>query len=159
MLEQQQSANDQARARIEKTFSDHLAVADFLIEHTDLLVSLSETVMTEKMPDDKNAPYVGFYTTASGIYFTVYGGYQRDTMRTLRRGLGGKWNKRGYGDTFTLTQYIGPLYVTISGDREQVCQKVVIGTETREVPEVPYQPAKTEVVEQVEWVCGNLLDD
>lgn len=98
-----------------------------------------------------------------GIGLQVRGDNPRETMRTIRRAIGGKWTKGGYGDTFSIKREWGDgaaaIQITVEGPREEVCQKVVLGTETVEIPAIPAQPARTEEREKVDWVCGNLLDD
>lgn len=159
-----ETATDRVRARINREISRLVSMVDFLAEHGDLLASLSESVMTEKMGDSDETPYIGWWTSGTSITITAYGPNQRDTMRIVRRAIGGTWDKHGWSDTFTISRRWGgehddDIYVSIQGDREQVCQRVVVGTETITRPEVEYQPERTEIVEKVEWVCGNLLSD
>lgn len=66
------------------------------------------------------------------------------------------------GDIFSLEVSWGPLTAKALAQRDQVCERVVTGTETvtRTVPdpsvEVPMVEV-TETVEKTEWRCGSLL--
>lgn len=149
--------------RIQQEIERHSAVIDFLIEHEQVIDSLSEQRMSEKFPNDDDVPHVSFWTSPGSIMFTVRGPGQRETMRALRRAIGGTWDKGGYGDRFNLTRYISygnaELYVTIQGERNEVCQKVVTGVKEVQHEAVKAVPAHTTYEDEIEWVCGNLLDD
>lgn len=155
------TAIDRQRERIQKQIDQHRGVIHFLIAHGTLLASLSEDAMAEKLGDVENLPHISYYTSAGSVHITVYGTDQRAMMRTIRKAIGGTWDKGGWGDTFSLSQYWGAsrIYVAISGDRTEVCQRVVTGHKTVDIPEVLYRPARTEQHEVVEWICGNLLED
>jgi len=149
---------------IQRTIQELNLVSGFLMRFEKLLESLTYENMMEKLGTDyKDTPYVSFWAGAESVQLTVSGPEQRETMRALRKAIGGKWEKGGHGSRFELTREWGEGEVTISleieGERENICQRIVTGTRVREIPEVEYQPARTEEVEEVEWVCGNLLDD
>jgi len=151
----------------------HTIIAAFLRAHDDLLTPLGYTAMSAKMPDldYDQLPHVECYADGYHVAISVNGPDQRETMRMLRKAIGGQWEKRDRGNAFVLHRNWCPPFdeglvsdpttvgIEISGNREEVCQRVVTGTETVEVPEVEYQPARTEEREVVEWVCGNLLTD
>lgn len=160
----EKTGTDRAWERIQRVKECHDTIIHFLYMHGDLLVSLSEGAMSDKFGDVEDVPHVSYYTSESSIHMTVYGPNQRDTMRTIRKTIGGEWRKGGYGEVFSLNRYWGKtengrIYLSLSGERQEVCQKIVTGTKTVEVPEVAFEPARTETVEEVEWVCGNLLED
>ncbi len=77
---------------------------------------------------------------------------------------GAKVRKNGGDKWFSVVAAWGPVEVEVFVDREEVCERVVTGTETvtKTVPD-PEQLAAvpmvevTEVVEHVEWVCPPLL--
>lgn len=143
-------------SRVQRFVDVHSSMADFVSEHEELLRTFIENDHSDKLP------HIGLYAYGSELNITVYGPDKRDTMRILRRAIGGKWDKGGYGSTFQLSRYAGwndCLTVTISSDRGEVCKRVVVGTETKTIPAVEAQPERTEVVEKVEWVCGDLLTD
>jgi hypothetical protein len=69
-------------------------------------------------------------------------------------------NSPAYG--FELHGQLGGLYVKVLARREQVCERVVVGTEeiTRQVPDPAVQVPMvevTETVEKVQWRCSPLL--
>jgi hypothetical protein len=64
--------------------------------------------------------------------------------------LGGKWEKRYTGNYFCLGKRFGPILFEINTERDKVCRRVVVGTET-----IPAQPERT--VEKVEWICDEPL--
>jgi hypothetical protein len=117
----------------------------------------------EQHPDVK-LPWLG--DDELDIY--VYGDIPAE-MAAIARAMGvaekGSRSYRSSGEErFTLTRQFGALRVVASCPREEVCERVVTGTEevTEEVPDPAYVAAAptvtvTKVVEQVEWVCRPLL--
>jgi hypothetical protein len=101
--------------------------------------------------------------SSHAITLTIRGDDPRETMRTLRRLIGGKWDKGGYGDTFSISRKWGDnvtsIKINLEANREKTCEKVVTGHKTVYHDAVEARPARKEVIEKVEWVCGNLLDD
>lgn len=77
---------------------------------------------------------------------------------------GGKVAKGVRDDKFEVAATFGPLRVRIIANRDEVCERIVTGTETvtRAAPdptllaEVPIVEV-TEEVETVEWICRPLL--
>lgn len=77
---------------------------------------------------------------------------------------GAKFTKEVAGDRFTGVVDFGAFSIQVLADRDQVCERVVVGTETvtKTVPDpaalaaVP-EVEVTEEVEKVEWVCKPLL--
>jgi len=150
--------------RIDRIVSQHLLVAAFLQRFAEQLDALSYEAMQDKLGTDyDNTPHASFYTQSTGVTITAHGPDQRETMRVLRRMIGGTWEKAGYGYRFEITREWGTedgeytIRIDIEGDRENVCQRIVTGTSERTIPAVEAQPERTETVEEVEWVCGNLL--
>lgn len=145
----------------------HQHVANFLLSHHDMIESLSYETMCDKLGTHwADTPYLSIsWSSGESIDLHVHGPEQRDTMRTVRKAIGGLWEKSGVGNQFTIsrnwpnTDEENGITVKIGGKRDEVCQKVVTGTKLVDKPEVPYQPARTEEVEEVDWVCGNLLTD
>lgn len=102
---------------------------------------------------------------ASRILIMFHGDDARMTLATAARALPCSWDKRvsGGGEStefFDLLGTVGALTVELTALREAVCERIVTGTEEREVEEV-VTPAVTRVVtkevETVEWRCGSLL--
>ena len=73
-------------------------------------------------------------------------------MLKYRRAYGGKWEKDA-AHYFSLKGKLAGLPVTLSTERDAVCEKVVVGTETKKVTK--YGPSYTvdEEVDIVEWRC------
>lgn len=75
--------------------------------------------------------------------------------------------RKGYDDNyFRLVGRLHGLQVELWAMREQVCERVIVGTEVREIEEPDPEAVaalpkvkRTEVVEQVEWRCHPLLAD
>jgi len=82
---------------------------------------------------------------------------QRPAVQAIVRALGGKWTKMDGGDTLYLNQVRDGIKLTICVTREQVCERVVKGTETVTVPAVEARPERTEEREIVEWRCEPVL--
>lgn len=78
---------------------------------------------------------------------------QRGLMKQIRQSLGGVWEKVPAGQYYMLRQDREDVRLTITTDREQVCERVVVGTETVTIPAVEAQSERTEVREIVEWRC------
>lgn len=82
----------------------------------------------------------------------------KKAVRKLLRAIGGKWDKDPSDSTMLFRQdaAIGEAKVTVFTQREAVCERKVVGTETVKHAAVK---AYTETVELVEWDCGSLLAD
>ena len=78
----------------------------------------------------------------------------RDLMRALG---GGVYGKDPDSTTLALNGMCGGVPISIYVLREAVCERVVVGTETVELPAQEALPARTETRERVEWVCSPLL--
>lgn len=90
----------------------------------------------------------------------VYGDDAKTRIRMMVRGTG-KWEKTPKGDFFCLSRPFGPHTVDINTSREEVCEKVQVGTREVEVqdPEILKTVPMVTVNEPVyEWECHNLLD-
>lgn len=74
-------------------------------------------------------------------------------LTRIRRAIGGKWDKDYSGASFELKGKLGDTFVKIWASRENVCEKVVVGTEIKEVPDYANIPKVTREVEIVEWKC------
>lgn len=93
----------------------------------------------------------------------------RDLLVKRARTLGGRWSKVEKDEDdrwFELRLEFGPdIYYELFTLRSNVCERIVVGTEEREVegpdPELVAQlptTKRTETVEKVEWKCpGSLL--
>lgn len=84
---------------------------------------------------------------------------QARAARDITRALGGgRWNKNGRnGSTLLLEGMCGGVPVRVYVDREAVCERVVVGRETVEVPAQPAVEAHTVEQDVVEWRCSPLL--
>ena len=87
----------------------------------------------------------------------------KETMAAAARAFPCSWRKKSSGrdgEYFDLTGRLEGLQLELSAPRDVVCERVVTGTEVREVDEV-VQPEVTRKVtrevEVVEWRCGTLL--
>lgn len=83
---------------------------------------------------------------------------QRAVAIQIRRSLGGEWTKEVWGDRFDLVSERDGIKLAIFTQRDQVCERIVTGTETVTIPAVEARPARTEEREVVEWRCEPLLD-
>ena len=85
-----------------------------------------------------------------------------EEIAALRREIGGRWDKDtdGSDEFFRLTRRVGPHRLAIFIERENVCERVVIGTETVEIPDpdlVADVPLVTVEQDVVRWVCPESL--
>lgn len=111
-------------------------------------------------------PLPSFYSDE--IRFLVFGAAAREIIATIRRAIGGTWDKQpretesgAYLDY--ATEWHGWLIKVVTG-RESVCRKVVKGTRqvTRKIPDPEALAAVpeieiTETEQDIEWVCEPLL--
>ncbi|MBA2952157.1 hypothetical protein GON03_19255 [Nocardioides sp. MAH-18] len=85
---------------------------------------------------------------------------QRDAARTIIAALGGKWTKNPWDDRFDFARPLdGGITLQIFAHRDQLCERIVTGSETVTIPAVEAQPERTEQREVVEWRCHPLLAD
>lgn len=95
-----------------------------------------------------------------GLLFWAFYGWEENVpakVAAIRRAVGGKWDKResATGDQMS---FVCEGY-QIQVDRETVCERRVVGTETVVVPAVEAQPARTETRDLVEWDCVPILSE
>ncbi len=85
---------------------------------------------------------------------------QKPLARQIVRALGGKWDKRTWDGTYLLNQKPdrGLEYI-IYLDRDEVCERVVVGQTEKIMPAVEAQPERVELVDEVEWRCGSILSE
>lgn len=107
--------------------------------------------------DDLPVPFV----TSSGlIWWTLYSwdcpGGVPATVAFIRRTIGGKWDKREVNNYGSAEMVFSHGRYEIKVQREAVCTRRVVGTETVTKPAVSL-PERTETVEIVEWDCSPVL--
>lgn len=91
-----------------------------------------------------------------GVSMQVYGLNKDDLVRAVRAG-GVEWRKLHFGSYFELrATFSGEVSIGLNTDREQVCEKRVVGQETVEVPD-PDAPKVTVTRDVIEWDCTPLL--
>ena len=108
-------------------------------------------------------PHAKLPQTGNGLPLTWVTSWEDDPKAAtlaIVRAVGGKWNKLSGGTDGAILRFATSLHgfsVEILCSREQVCRRVVTGTETVDLPAVEAQPARTETREVIEWVCEPLL--
>jgi hypothetical protein len=94
-----------------------------------------------------------------GVTLQIYGQTKEDLVHAARE-TGRKWRKLYFGDTFELrANFTGDVSYGLNTKRDQVCERVVTGTEIVDVPAIKARRAKKEEREVVQWVCSPLLAD
>lgn len=95
-------------------------------------------------------------------------GYGNDTLRlewkrcarVLARGSKiGEVRKDADDRRMKVTRNVGGIDVQLIALRENVCELVVTGTETVEIPAREREPARTEIRDVTEWRCDPILND
>ena len=127
-------------------------IADWLEQHPDVPLPYLGFAGSTKL-QAQNVPAVPIYVWDD----------QRQRMAAIARAMGGA-EKDAAGDRFRLTRHFAGIAVVASAERDQVCERIVVGTRevTEEVPDpealaaVP-KVTVTKTVEDVEWRCGSLL--
>ena len=122
------------------------ALADLLDAHPDLPLPVYGDLIPMTL---------GFYTPDA-----------RERIAAAVRLFPGTKMKRADDDYFRIDVALHGLSVQLTALRHDVCERVVVGT-TEVVVEEPDPDAvaalpkvmRTEVVEQVEWICSPLLSD
>lgn len=103
------------------------------------------------------------------LYARDYGGFtwhvqgdQKAGLATIARALPGPVQKDAASNgQFYLVGRVAGIRMLAIANRDEVCQRVVVGTrEVEEEVPAPGAPTVTvtHVVEDVEWRCGSLLD-
>lgn len=114
--------------------------------------------------DDIPLPYA--FNDVS-IFLTSDGASTMKRMTSIRRRIGGKWEKKPWAEYFDIVCKVRGVTVKLTSLRKDVCQRVVTGTRTSvvEVPDpelvakVPLKRVES-TIEDVEWVCPeSLLSD
>ena len=105
-------------------------------------------------------PYAGDLG-AIDFYFTSCDD-PRAAMAAAARAIPCKWDKRttANGSFFYLSGHLAGLRIDLTANRDDVCERVVVGVEDKEVEEevTPAVVRKvTKPVEVVEWRCGSVL--
>jgi hypothetical protein len=118
--------------------------------------------LLERHPD-LPTPYVTSSSlggTVSLAWYLHHGDDQRANAAAIVKAIDGRWDRRGAeyeGPLAEWTQARDGLRLTVTVAREQVCERIVVGTEEVTVPAVEAKPERTEVREVVEWRCEPLL--
>ena len=140
--------------------------AGFLGTHREFLDSLSYDAQREANPEleYEDISYVTlWYDGSNRLDITCNGPDTASLMARVCKELGGKWDKGSDEYNFHMTRRLGVPQATSRGhgynrvrveaDREKVCTRKVVGTETVEVPDYDNAPKRTVEREVVEWDC------
>jgi hypothetical protein len=111
------------------------------------------------------SPYVTCFSSAERVEVNWYLHLNRDieeraVAAQIVRAFGGGWDKADADEQMRFTRNVGNVEMTILVSREEVCERVVVGSETVTLPAttpVPALPERTVEREIVEWRCGSLL--
>jgi hypothetical protein len=111
------------------------ALADFLDAHPDVLEDVSHS---------------GF---DCGAFFD-----NKTRLAAFAKAVGGQLDKGKYGGYLEVAKRFGPHKLTGNVAEDLVCERIVVGTETVEVPD-PEAPKVTIEREIVEWKCPPILNE
>jgi hypothetical protein len=130
------------------------------MRRADYIAGLRQLADLLEQRDDLPLPYTG---TGSELLFILHrNDDQRALLAAFARAFPGRIEKRVRGEDFDLKASLRGLRVQVIADRNEVCERIVTGTDTvtKEVPDPTVQVPLvevTETVEHVEWVCRPLL--
>jgi hypothetical protein len=96
------------------------------------------------------------------LYLTlnVYGLSKTDIVFAVRTPNTGPWDKRPFGSQYEVSRtFGGGVKLALVAARGEVCERVVVGQVTVDVPEQAFVPAHTETRDVTEWKCLPLLGD
>lgn len=103
---------------------------------------------------------IPFAASSGQIWWTLYAwdcpAGVPATVALIRRTIGGKWDKREHNSYGSAEMVFSHGRYEIKVQREAVCTRRVVGTETVTKPAVSL-PERTETVEIVEWDCSPVL--
>ena len=132
------------------------------MERTEYISGLRELADLLEKHEELTLPFDGASASPIGVFT-----YSKKAIQDWARAFPAKLDKQFSDDNafnmgLRLNGLLGGLHIKIYGNREDVCERVVTGT--REVvfaaePARKARPERTEIVEDVEWVCGSLLGD
>jgi hypothetical protein len=125
----------------------------------DLTMSAMLRVVADLL-DEHHLPLP--FVTQYGVNWSIYPWDVDDVaaaVADVRRAVGGKWDKStDGGDKMALTTIRDGIKFVVEVDREKVCTRRVVGTETVMLPAVVAAPERTEEREIVEWDCDPILE-
>lgn len=124
--------------------------------------------LLEQHPDALPLPYQGHWVPITFHFLT--GEDPKSALAAAVRALPIRLDKSGGDSYFDLTGSLHGLSIVLTAFRNEVCERVVTGTETvtKQVrdPEAAAQALAsvplveiTETVEQVQWICRPLMAD
>lgn len=142
-VDREVAARQKFSAQVDQFISDLNALRNFVVDHPD--------VPTPVLPDELNS---FLYGAASGDGLAAAARAMKD-----RAPVGSV--RKNFGSAFaSVERDFGSLTLAVNAYREEVCEQVVVGTETVEVPDpeaLAAVPTVTEEREITEWVCAPLL--
>jgi hypothetical protein len=127
-------------------------------DRSQYIAGLRELADLLEQHEELELPYSGYRSAMS----VIPADNQLEQVAAWARALPGRVEKRVRSGYFDIDGNLAGLKITVIADRDKVCERVVVGTETvtRTVPdpdvEVPLVEV-TEQVERVEWRCLPLL--
>jgi len=138
----------------------HCSMAPAVDPRTEYIAGLRELADILYANPDLPLPYHG--DLAQLLWIPGLVDDQKEQAAAFTRAIPGKVDKQPRGDAFDLVGKIRGLAVCMILDRDQVCERVVVGTETVTVPAteaVEAQPERVEEREIVRWECMPILRD
>lgn len=104
---------------------------------------------------DIDLPWTGttYDPFSLGVWLT------KEELAEIVRALPGRVEKQFDETVVRVTSAFGGLRVQAYSGRNEVCERIVTGTETVTVPAIEAKPERTEVREVVEWRCHPILAD
>jgi hypothetical protein len=119
--------------------------------------------LLERFPDLDQPYIVGRHNGTVELNWFLNGAENaRATAAEVVRSIGGTWERgeANYsGPLATWDQERDGLFLFVQVSRDEVCERIVTGTEAVLIPAVEAQPERTETREIVEWRCAPLLAD
>jgi hypothetical protein len=127
----------------------HRAVADFIDAHPDLPPPFVSVY--DHRPDKAD---LRWYLNINDKGDEAI---QRALAVAIVRGVGGKWDKDFSDNEARFEQTRAGMNMLVTVQREAVCERRVVGTESVTLPAVAAQPERTVERELVEWDCSPVL--
>lgn len=142
----------------------YLYMALFLGEHASFLDGYSYHTAREEYPDTTDYDKLSYVSatlnptwSAPTVQLHCHGEEAVSLMTAVCSHFGGKWNKETTSYEFQMTKSVAfgdtEMKLVVATEREAVCTRRVIGSETVMEPDYTQAPQKEVTREIVEWDC------
>ena len=124
----------------------------------EYIAGLRELADLLERHDDLPLPYRGSMSDLVWIEVTRDADEQKALAAKFTRLIPSTISKEPRDTALDVKGSIRGLQVCMVVNRSAVCERIVKGTKTVTIPAKPAEPERTVEVDEVDWVCGSILD-